>query len=158
MINTIKPELMNILDDFTSSRIGIVQLRGAIDRQFFSDNPESPIDREVIGELYIALSEFDNGLLDESDIVTVACELLQKAHRLAEQESQQAAIDIMNIPVHTTVNLDPLRVLKGSYIFRSPDVQYQPSDHVQEMPALTLGAQVSWYPDPPPISSAWLFD
>jgi hypothetical protein len=68
----ISPDLAEVLWGFGERLISLNELKAFLSEKFFSSPPKSPFDRMVIGELELALSEFDRGDRNEEYVREIA--------------------------------------------------------------------------------------
>ena len=78
-------ELVLVLSLFGRGVMGSNQLREYLAERFLSNAPDKPLDRLLLGELEIALAEYERGDRDLVDIQKSAKSLSSSAILLAQQ-------------------------------------------------------------------------
>ena len=78
-------ELVVFLNLFAGGVIDANQFREYLAERFFSDAPEEPLDRLLLGELEVMLAEFERGDRDLVNIQKSALELSNSAIMLTQQ-------------------------------------------------------------------------
>lgn len=136
---------MPALEELTENRIAIRELKGILDRKFFASDPGSQADREIMGELDLALAEFDMGLRDEAAVVAVASRLLQNARRQrrSEPSSPWASFGYLQTCVQVNLIVAPTSAFSGQYSLRFAGVQGGPCEGEQVV--LTNSGTVDYY-------------
>lgn len=78
-------ELVLVLSLFSRGIIDSNQLREYLAGRFFSDVPERPLDRLLLGELEIALAEYERGNRNLADVQKIAKNLSSSAILIVQQ-------------------------------------------------------------------------
>jgi len=86
-MNLFSDELVLVLSLFSRGAIDSNQLREYLAGRFFSNAPEKPLDRLLIGELEVALAEYERGDRDLANVQKAAQSLRSSAVLLAEELS-----------------------------------------------------------------------